>query len=442
VDDNVVGAGDGSSWYDAYHSLNDALAVADAGDEIWVAEGVYYPDEGSGQTDNDRSSTFYLANGVAIYGGFAGTEIERSQRDWTTHLTVLSGDIDKNDVTNGSGVVLETDNINGSNAYHVVRSASVNDTAILDGFFITAGQASADSGGGMLNENASPYLSNLYFRGNTAEYGGGMYNLQSNPQLINVGFSNNSATSGGGMQNNSSSPSFYGGFFQENYAGYSGGGMINRDSSAPFVANVRFEGNTARNQGGGMDNRSTSNPSLVNVSFVGNDAGFYGGGVAAEDNSSPIIINTTFAKNHAGYYGGGMINADNAPILKNCIFWGNTADSGGNQIYNASSTPTVVYSLIQGGYAGTGNISSDPKFTRNPDSGDGDWTTPNDNDYGNLALQISSPAIDAGDNYAVPDGIDTDLAGNPRFSDVTDVVDSGNGSPPIVDMGTYEFDPE
>jgi hypothetical protein len=119
---------------------------------------------------------------------------------------------------------------------------------------------------------------------------------------------------------------------------------------------------------------------------------------------------------------------------------------------NDVATPTIAYSLVQGGWDGSGihneggssvtngggNIDADPLFVRDPDPGDGDWTTLDDNDYGDLRLQSGSPAIDAGDNAAVPPGITTDLAGNPRFMDVSSVPDTGNGTPPIVDMGAYE----
>ena len=73
VDKDATGAETGESWEDAFTKLQDALDIA-AGAEIWVAEGVYYPDEGTGQTDGDRTATFQLKQGVTIYGGFDGTE--------------------------------------------------------------------------------------------------------------------------------------------------------------------------------------------------------------------------------------------------------------------------------------------------------------------------------------------------------------------------------
>jgi hypothetical protein len=77
--------------------VQDALSAAQSDDQIWVSAGVYYPDEGGGQTDDDRTSAFQLKDGVALYGGFAGDESARDQRNWEAHVTVLSGDIDKDD---------------------------------------------------------------------------------------------------------------------------------------------------------------------------------------------------------------------------------------------------------------------------------------------------------------------------------------------------------
>ena len=54
---------DGSSWAEAFTDLQDALAIAEAGDEIWVANGVYTP----GMSVNN---SFSLKDGVALYGGF------------------------------------------------------------------------------------------------------------------------------------------------------------------------------------------------------------------------------------------------------------------------------------------------------------------------------------------------------------------------------------
>jgi hypothetical protein len=120
--------------------------------------------------------------------------------------------------------------------------------------------------------------------------------------------------------------------------------------------------------------------------------------------------------------------------LTNAILWGNTPDQGD------WAAPDITYSNVQGDtvYPGAGNINADPQFVRGPSpGGDASWGTLDD-DYGDLRLQLISPAIDAGDNSAVPSGLLVDLAGYPRFVDIPGIPDTGNGTPPFVDMGAYE----
>jgi hypothetical protein len=268
------GTGDCSSWSNAC-TLQQALTAAGDDDQIWVKKGVHYPDTTG--LINPRTATFTLKNKVAIYGGFAGTEALLSQRNWRGNLTILSGDIDQNDTnTDGNYIAENTTHIQGANAYHVVTGSGTNNTAVLDGFIITAGQADDyanwpnERGGGMLNLGGSPTLSNLIFSGNFAVfYGGGMTNYNSSsPILTNVTFSGNSATSG------------------------SGGGMFNANLSSPTLTNVTFSGNSA-SSGGGMRNENNSNPTLTNVTFSGNSA--TNGGGMYNYSSSPTLTNVTFS---------------------------------------------------------------------------------------------------------------------------------------------------
>ena len=80
VDADAAGANNGSNWTDAYTDLQDALGAAAEGDEMWVAEGMYKPTSGS-----DRTISFDLVSGVALYGGFNGTEATRDERDSNNH---------------------------------------------------------------------------------------------------------------------------------------------------------------------------------------------------------------------------------------------------------------------------------------------------------------------------------------------------------------------
>ena len=115
--------GDGSSWGTAKKYLQSGLAIAVSSDDINVAQGTYYPDEGGSATDNDPLSTFQLKSGVDIYGGY---QTGGPSRDVSTYVTTLSGDLDQSGTKNSN------------DAYHVLKGA---DNATLDGFTITAGNA-------------------------------------------------------------------------------------------------------------------------------------------------------------------------------------------------------------------------------------------------------------------------------------------------------------
>jgi predicted outer membrane repeat protein len=408
----------GSSWDNAYTTLQATLEKAKPGQQIWVAKGTYYPTSVNGivppSTPNyDRYKHFQMKNEVAIYGGFAGNEaadFNLSARDFTANETILSGDID--------------------NCYHVFyhKNLNLDDTAILDGFTITGGKADSSNydyycGGGMYNENSSPALTNVTFSGNSAGYGGGMSNNMSSPTLTNVIFDSNSADDAGGMYSCDSAPIMTDVTFSNNNAQYDGGGMNIVENASPVLTNVLFTGNSAVNYGGGIYNDAGWTDGidrllLTNAAFIGNSAGSEGGGMyncSSSYSRIPVLTNTTFAGNSAGSEsgGGGLYNCDeNCPIIKNSIFWDNT-----NGQISGPGVADITYSLIQG-YTGTGtgNISDDPMFA-------------GANDY---SLSAGSPAINAGTNEpfepgGVAFGITTDLIDNPRIAKNT------------VDMGAYEY---
>ncbi len=452
------GAGDCSSWADAC-TLQTALSNAVSGDQIWVEMGVHKP----GVTVSD---TFALVNGVAIYGGFDGTETALEQRDWETNITVLSGDVDNNDLTDPNGVVTNAANIVGRNAYQVVRNVTINASTLLDGFILTGGQANGsypnyDRGGGMYNKNSAPHLQNVIFSGNAAFVGGGIFiNNESSLTLVNVTFDSNfSEGFGGGIYNNGTL-TLTQGIFRLNVSDSAGGGMVNVTDSHATLTQVTFLDNSASGGGGGMANstanikmvdgafignfseagggmsNNASDPTLINVIFYDNIATVDGGGIYNES-SSPTLINVTFHGNTAQDDGGGMCNKYyfSDPILINVILWGNEAvDGGGDQIYNFLGVPFIANTNIQDsngsgsgwypiiGIDGGGNVDIDPLFV-DPANGD-------------LHLQPTSPVIDAGDNESIT--ITTDLDGNLRFVDILAVPDTGNGISPIVDMGAYE----
>ncbi len=353
VDASAGGANNGNSWADAYTDLQAALADLNCS-EVWVAAGTYKPHA------SDRAVSFILRSGLALYGGFAGTETLLSQRDPAAHLTTLSGDLNGNDNAN----IAWDEPTRAENSYHVVVGSGTNASAVLDGFIVTGGNANEvpcpgnGCGGGMYNDGGSPTLTNVTFSGNSAiTGGGGMYNLLSSPALTNVTFSGNSASIyGGGMSNTiNSSPTLANVTFSNNSANIFGGGMSN-DASSPTLTDVTFSGNSASN-GGGMYNWNSS-PTLTDVTFSGNSASIYGGGMYNFFLSNPTLTNVTFSGNSAAF-GGGMHNDNSSnSTLTNVTFSGNSATINGGGMYNINSSPTLHQVIIADSLSGGDCVNS------------------------------------------------------------------------------------
>ena len=414
VDADANGA-NGRSWADAYNSLQKALGEASSGDKILVAQGVYKPSK-----TGNREESFTLIDGITLKGGYAGfAEPNHDARDIDVYKTILSGDLNGDDVEVANPEDLKEEPTRAENSYHVVDCELINESTFLEGFTITGGYANGtrtrdENGGGMYNVRSSPKIIACTFSGNyTKDNGGGMYNLGGSPEITNCSFSENSAKFGGGMYNDMSSPTVLNCTFSDNSARQSGGGMYNDDSDSVLLS-CRFVGNLST-LGGGMFN-SMGAPNLTNCTFSGNRAES-GGGMYNDNDSRPTLTNCTFSKNLADR-GGGTFNIDADPDFTNCILWRNSDSVGTDelaQIYMYSGTPTINYCCVQGWtgqWPGEGNIHSDPLFVY--DDGEDE-----------LHLSWNSPCIDAGDNNAVL--VEHDYDGNPRKCDG------------FVDMGAFEF---
>jgi len=381
VDDDGDPGNGCTSWADACPDLRGVLIEALNGDEVWVAAGTYTP--GSAP----RSLTFELKDGVGVYGGFAGTETDREQRDPAANLSLLSGDLD------------DSGSLNDNDAYHVADGGGVGGHTVLDGFTISGGNANGSfatsHGGGLYLLEGSPVLTDLIFSGNYGAAGGGLYVEGSGtPTMTNILFTDNEAEWGGGM--------------------------YNAAGSLPALANLTFSGNSAT-YGGGLY-IDGSDPTLNNAAFWDNSASSAGGGLFVNE-GSPTLINLTVSGNSATSSGGGLSNQRSTPTLVNSIIWGNSAPSY-PAIHNFESTPTISYSDVEGsggsgtgwdaslGADGGGNLDADPHFVE----------ATNDD----LRLSYRSPAIDAGNSLSVTTS--TDLAGKPRVMGAA------------VEMGAYEVE--
>ena len=333
----ATGAATGLSWTDAYTTVQDALADA-ACAEIWVAKGVYYPDEGPGQTNDNINSRFAPVNNVSLYGGFAGGETTRSQRDPAINVTVLSGDIDHEtnpDITDVNGVVTDAVNIRGQNSYVVFENKSSSNSAcvdceiILDGFTITAGRNG--EGSGIYNENLL-YLVNFTLSGNySSRDGGGLYNVKRAGSKGEIYLTN--------------------GTISGNTATYSGGGIYIDVGSFSRLTNVTLSGNTAA-FGGGIFANYAPDTRLFEVTISGNTADH---GAAISSNSSYLELKnvTVYDNNTRGGYGGGIYSRGDSLTLYNVTIFGNNApaDRGGGifSTYSALGLYNTIFANNAGG---------------------------------------------------------------------------------------------
>ena len=393
VDANATGNNNGISWTNAYTNLNDALAVAQNNEEIWIATGTYTP------STSDRNASFTL------------TATQLSDRVVGSNETILSGDLLGNDDTAVSFV----NSTRSDNSYTVV--SLIGENPLLDGLTITAGHANATSGatetryGGGINKNASirnVTLNNCKLTKNIATEASGAiaggYNVfggTGSMVISNCEFSENLSAIGAAI---------YSANLSTAVISYTVSNTLFSKNKATNTSSATngFAGSSMwlRSYGSGSNIVTT----ISNCTFVDN---VDDGANAAMNNLNRVTLALT--KN---------TNSNHTATLSNCLFWNNKASSGatarpiGGFIESGISSATVINSTDETNFTGitlsgtsANNNSSDPLFT---DLAGGDYT-----------LSLGSPAIDSGDNANVIGT--TDLLGNQRVFNT------------VVDRGVYEF---
>lgn len=366
VDADAPGANDGTSWFNAFNYLQDALASARPGSTIRVAKGTYYPNQGMIiPPPNGPMGSFQMLSGVTIMGGYAGYGTAKPwERNLTQYETVLSGDLLGNDVPLNLNV-LEAQLLDGpdrqDNAFSVVTASGVEANGILDGVTISGGNARVAEdkfpyanarGGGLYAHGGSPTIRNCTFKGNASVGGGGgIYNYMTEAIYDNCTvYANYSAAEGGGMFNFSADPEVKNCTFIKNqvYAQADGGGMHNFDSN-PTIHKCIFSENDGGYHGGGMYN-AYSDAVVTQCQFIGNVSHQRGGGVYNATGSTAEFIDCEIRQNQAPEWGGGMVNYFCAPTLVNCIFQGNEANIGAG-LYDRFSESILINSLFHGNAA-------------------------------------------------------------------------------------------
>lgn len=331
VDQSATGANDGSSWANAFNSVQDAIkyGCTTSGREIYVARGIYHPDRGREETLGDRNASFEIPDGFKLYGGFPSGGDVFANRNPIANPVILSGAIGNS-------------TINTDNSYHVVTIRSNN--TLLDGFTIENGYADDSTnlgGGGLLLRQMTGALFSSH-----------------RTTISNCKFQKNVGNMGGAVHTHYKNVAYY------NYLDF---------------RNCSFENNTSLNSGGAvyLSNHNViynMRQTFVNCVFNKNTA-VKGGGIFALPKSQIDVVNCSFANNKTTTSGGAISNQGSI-MLHNTILYFDTAAGVQNEIDNAG-TMAADFSNIHGsggsqnwglsGVSNSGNnLDIDPIFNNFP----------------------------------------------------------------------------
>jgi parallel beta-helix repeat protein len=431
----------GASWVLAKKTVGAAIAAAGEGDEIWVAAGTY-PEHLKNTVLNETTNPVPI--NVALYGGFAGSEANRGDRNWTANLTILDGGGGAVPTPPATGTVLTI-------------SGGAGPTTRVDGFVITNGHAIG--GGGISIFASGPTIVNNTITSNLASVGGGILVMDydfvppttSQPVITDNVITNNYCAEGGG-----------------GIAVVGQGRLVTFAPAQPLIARNTISLNISDYTGAGIGSYGHASPDIFDNWIIANGAAYDeanitggGGGIFATSRDvddepisyaicAPAIVSNVISAN-GGYLGAGIFVWDTdtgiPTITNNTIFanngigiyWKTTSPSIRNNIVafntwglqqpsDAPTSPTISHNCVYGNsirgqrtdYAGiadqtgtSGNISADPGFANAA--------------IGDVLLQPGSPCVNAGLTGATAVGW-KDIQGQGRVL--------GNG----VDIGADESD--
>jgi predicted outer membrane repeat protein len=194
--------GDGLAWTTAFQHPEEARDLTARGDEVWVAKGTYSQPFGW-----DPTVVLTMWKNCEIYGGFAGTETARAERDLAANRTILDGEGTALQVVRGSDEgVLDGFTIRGGNAFANSSTAFSGGGGLAGAWSVTEltvanctfeDNAARDDGGAICVSLGSVTLENCVFKGNSAARGGAVF-CDGYVVAVNCTFVDNSAAESGG----------------------------------------------------------------------------------------------------------------------------------------------------------------------------------------------------------------------------------------------------
>lgn len=298
----------GITWATAKRTIQNALdEAASERCEVWLQAGSYRPWVGGVV---NRFASFVLREGVALYGGFAGTETSRDERDWTNNLTYLEG-----------GENAETQGV-----FHVLQGANL---AHLDGVVIVGGNANdapdVECGGGLLIADVDQSLSNVTFRDNV---GVALCSLRADLNIVDAVFEGNKGDRAYGSE----------------------GSALRIDEGTVSITRSSFLDNGSSQIQGGPVAITNGRLTVESSRFEGNAPGGGGGAIYSVD-SELVVRRSQFVNNVGGssedWNGGGAIYARAGVVMvSQCDFRGGSGRAYGGAIAMSGSGESAAGSLI------------------------------------------------------------------------------------------------
>ena len=343
VDGSRGTSGDGSSWAEAFQYLDDAIELADDGDQVWVAAGTYVP----GGDAPARETSFEFDDNIQLYGGFSGSETALSQRDIAANPTVLSGD------ALGDDVAFDFRNNLDDNAMHImVVEAGTSTACIIDGFTFTRGKADylpveeVDGAGGAILAFGACTIRNCTFRQNYAIRGAAIFieeDAASGLQIIDCEFSDHRAQQGSAIYATEMEDLVIEGcLFQSNRVNDNGGAIYLDDADEFTISDCEFRNNLAGetfalgdNDGsGGLDAGGavycTDADGSITECTIEFGRARRGGAFANGGEGEIALEDVTFGENNGIETGGATYLYEFSTTgFNDCDFAGNTAARGG-----------------------------------------------------------------------------------------------------------------
>lgn len=349
VDLDATGSNNGTTWDNAFTSVNDAVEAAQDGDEIWIAAGTYLP---VAPTENPDTALYVDVN-ISIFGGFAGGETSLDERDPLTNRTTISGDHNEDD---SMGDILSNKEDNNRHIFFVRDGL---DGVTIDGLIIRNGKSLGVEGSGN-NRRAGGVLAyspctlrQVQFVSNYGYFGGGFYPRGSGATgsiVENCEFLQNEAQLGAGIYMNAETVTVSDCEFTSNTAEDSGGGIYDNSSIGSVIMNCEFVDNQTREFRGAGIYLSDTEGSVMSCTFESNIS-IVSSGAAIQlrtdddevDFKTSNIQNCTFELQNARFGGAiGVYDSLTIANISGCSFSDNRSDNVGGAISNAFGGTTNV----------------------------------------------------------------------------------------------------